>query len=126
LTFIFFITFYISSSFAPKLFILLPKSALFWVLGAKPLRCKASHAEERAAFRPTTSHPQLRKINCSLQNARAEKAAWWAAGWHAWYSTHSNFASAASAKKPTVKKPYQETPFKKWFLMDFRKLFRIR
>jgi len=29
-------------------------------------------------------------------------------------------------KNPTVKKSYQETPFKKWFLMDFRKLFRIR
>ncbi len=25
----------------------------------------------------------LRKINCTLQNAPAEKAAWWAAGWHA-------------------------------------------
>ena len=37
MTFIFFITFYISSSFAPKLFILLPKSALFGVLGAKPV-----------------------------------------------------------------------------------------
>jgi len=27
--------------------------------------------------------PQLRKINCTLQNALAEKAAWWAAGWYA-------------------------------------------
>jgi len=26
---------------------------------------------------------QLRKINCTLQNALAEKAAWWAARWHA-------------------------------------------
>jgi len=45
------------------------------------LRCKARHAEERAAFRSTpptprsTPLPQLRKINCSLQNAVAEKAA---------------------------------------------------
>ncbi len=39
------------------------------------LRCKACHVEERAAFRLTP----LRKINCTLQNALAEKAAWWAA-----------------------------------------------
>jgi len=38
-----------------------------------------------AAFRSTicsaapTPHPQHRKINCTLQNALAEKAAWWAA-----------------------------------------------
>jgi len=36
------------------------------------------------------------------------------------------YRTATPQKKPTVKKPYQETPFKKWFLMDFRKLFRIR
>jgi hypothetical protein len=39
--------------------------------------CNASHAEERAAFRSTicsaTPHPQHRKINCTLQNALAEK-----------------------------------------------------
>ena len=49
---------------------------------------------------------------------------------YAGYSTHSNSAASLShchsTKKPTVKKSYQETPFKKWFLMDFRKLFRIR
>jgi len=45
------------------------------------VRCKACHAEERAAFRstPPPPLPPLRKINCSLQNALAEKAAWWAA-----------------------------------------------
>ena len=51
---------------------LVPKSLL-----KVRLRCKACHAEERAAFRstPPTPLPQLRKINCSLQNAVAEKAA---------------------------------------------------
>jgi len=58
------------------------------------LRCKACHAEERAAFRSTHSATPLSPRN--------------------------------SAKKTTVKKSYQETPFKKWFLIDFRKLFRIR
>ena len=49
------------------------------------LRCKACHAEERAAFRSTpptprsTTLPPLRKINCTLQNALATKFAWWAA-----------------------------------------------
>jgi len=28
---------------------------------------------------PPTPHPQHRKINCTLQNALVEKAAWWAA-----------------------------------------------
>ena len=49
---------------------------------------------------------------------------------YAGYAMHSNSAASLShrhsTKKPTMKKPYQETPFKKWFLMDFRKLFRIR
>jgi len=44
------------------------------------LRCKAGHAAERAAFRSTIcsthSAVPLRKINCSLQNALVEKAAW--------------------------------------------------
>jgi len=82
-------------------------------------RCKAGHAEERAAFAPRLQlrhrstakssklqspknspkkklgedrirpsvyppaqpfAPQHRKINCTLQNALAEKAAWWVAG----------------------------------------------
>ena len=47
------------------------------------LRRKAGHAEERAAFhsapRPQLRLPQLRKINCALQNALVEKGAWWAA-----------------------------------------------
>ena len=117
----------------------------------------------------------LRKINCTLQNALVEKAAWCVAMREVGYSTHSNsavslplhasnsaFRSSAKSSKlqrpkicmvgcdvlcgvcyafqlrcfaiapplhkktPTVKKSYQETPFKKWFLMDFRKLFRIR
>jgi len=29
-----------------------------------------------------TPHPQRRKINCTLQNARVEKAAWWVAMCH--------------------------------------------
>ncbi len=51
------------------------------------LRCKAGHAEERAAFYSIPLHAsnsatpllQHRKINCTLQNALVEKAAWWAA-----------------------------------------------
>jgi len=57
-----------------------------WCVAMRPLlklrlRCKASHAEERAAFRstPPTLLPHHRKINCTLQNALAEKAARWAA-----------------------------------------------
>jgi len=43
----------------------------------------SNRAPPRAAFhsapRSATPHPQFRKINCTLQNALAEKAAWWAA-----------------------------------------------
>jgi len=39
------------------------------------VRCKACHAEERAAFRSTHSAVPLRKINCTLQNALVEKGA---------------------------------------------------
>jgi len=43
------------------------------------LKVCAGHSAPRSA----TPHPQLRKINCTLQNALAEKAAWWAAEWYA-------------------------------------------
>jgi len=47
---------------------------------------KSLHGGEGAAFysapRPSTPHPQLRKITCSLQIALVEKAAWWAARCH--------------------------------------------
>jgi hypothetical protein len=45
------------------------------------LRCKAGHAEERAAFRstPPTPLPPLRKINCTLPIAGAQKFPRWAA-----------------------------------------------
>jgi len=56
-----------------------------------------AHKAKAPPFAPrlTTPHPQHRKINCTLQNAVVEKAAWWAAMCHVGYSTHSNFASAA-------------------------------
>jgi len=76
------------------------------------LRCKASHAEERAAFRSSpaiataapTPHPQRRKINCSLQNARAEKAAWWAAGCYAAFRIRTSAKSIAPCRMHLQKK----------------------
>ncbi|MGB7531902.1 MAG: hypothetical protein WA977_02840 [Halobacteriota archaeon] len=52
--------------------------------GAKP----ATPCEDR----------QFRKINCTLQNAVAAKAAWWAARWHA------GLAPKAPAVPPRIEK----------------------
>ena len=58
-------------------------------------------AEERVAFRPTTPLPQRRKINCILQNACVEKAAWWAAGCYA-----GLVLKAASAKSIALRRKH--------------------
>jgi len=62
------------------------------------LRRKDSHASNSA-----TPHPQLRKINCTLQNALVEKAAWWAAMCYAGYATHSNSAASLSHRHSAKK-----------------------
>jgi len=76
----------------------------------------------------------LRKIICTLQNALAEKSAEKLRGGLRCATRGTlriptpllRYRTATPQKKTTVKKSYQETPFKKWFLIDFRKLFRIR
>jgi len=86
------------------------------------LRCNACHAEERAAFRSAPRTPQLRaahsavplrkmlrllqlrfasqlrKINCTLQIAVAQKFARWAA------MCHAGFAPKVPSTPPQIEK----------------------
>jgi len=68
------------------------------------VRRKASHAEERAAFRstPPTPLPQRRKINCSFAIAPAQKFAWWAA------MCYAGVVSKARSTPPTPHQPLRK------------------
>jgi len=51
---------------------------------------------------PPTPLPQPRKINCTLQNAVVEKAAWWAARCYAGLALKAYIEPATFRSSPTV------------------------